>query len=201
MKQFILNTCMKSIKNTCPEYNEQRLLEIRYGLESLYLSVTKCIIIFICALILGILKEMFIILLLYTMLRTFGYGLHATKSWICLVSSLIVFIVVPLTCIHFIIPIYIKIILCSLCVICFYLYAPSDTKRHPLIKKKKRMMLKCITVCISIVFTFLCLQIENNFLSNAFLFAMIIETILICPLTYKLFNLPYNNYKYYLANN
>ena len=200
MKKFILDSCINSIKKTCPEYSDNKLLEIRYGLEGIYLSITKCIIILICTLILGIVKEMLTILVLYTVLRTFGFGLHAKKSWICLVSSLIVFVLVPLMCIHFVIPKYIKIFICALCVICFYLYAPSDTEKHPLIKRKRRMILKFITVCISIIYTFLCLKIKDNFLSNSLMFAMIIESILICPITYKIFDLRYNNYKYYITN-
>lgn len=201
MKKFILDRCITSIKKTCPEYTEQRLIEIRYGLEGIYLSVTKCIVIILCALLLGIVKEMLVILALYTALRTFGYGLHATKSWICLVSCLIIFIAVPIIAMNIVIPTIFKICICGLCVICFYLYAPSDTKKHPLIKRKKRLFLKFITVSISILYTFMCLLISNNFLSNAFMFAMIIEAIIILPLTYKTFNLPYNNYKQYLANN
>lgn len=200
MKQFFLNSCMKSIKKNCPEYNEEKLLEIRYGLEGIYLSITKCIVVFITTLILGIFKEMIIIMLLYTLLRTFGYGIHATKSWICLISSLTVFVIAPIMAINIVIPIYIKILLSGFCVSYFYLYAPSDTKKHPIIKKKRRKALKCLTVIISIIFTFLCLRIDNNFMSNAFLFAMLIEAVLVSPLTYKIFKLPYNNYKAYLAN-
>jgi len=200
MKQFFLNSCMNSIKKNCPEYNDEKLLEIRYGLEGIYLSITKCIVIFIVTLLLGIFKEMIIIMILYTLLRTFGHGIHATKSWICLVSSLTVFVIVPLMAINIVIPLYIKVLLSGLCVTCFYLYAPGDTKKHPIIKRKKRKTLKCLTVCISIIFTYLCLQVENNFMSNAFLFAMLIEAILVTPLTYKMFKLPYNNYKTYLAN-
>ena len=35
---------------------------------------------------------------------------------------------------------------------------------------------------------------KNNFISNCLIFALILENILISPITYKLFKLPYNNY-------
>lgn len=201
MKKYILNNCMKSIKKSYPDYSEEKLLEIKYGLEGLYLTITKGIVIFALALILGIFKEMIIILLLYNILRAFGFGLHATKSWICLIFSITIFIGTPYIASNIIISIPVKIILIIVCITCFYLYAPADTKKHPLIKKKKRYMLKIIVLIISMCYAFMCLYIKNQFISNAFLAALIIETILVIPITYKLFNLSYNNYKEYLLNN
>ncbi|MBQ7140387.1 MAG: accessory gene regulator B family protein [Bacilli bacterium] len=198
MKKYILDSCIKYINNNCPQYNEEKLLEIRYGLEGIYLTITKAIIIFSTALILGIFKEMIIILLLYNVLRAFAYGLHATKSWICLVSSLIIFLGAPIIAINLIFPLIIKIIIILFCIISFYLYAPADTEKHPLIKKKKRMIYKYITICIGITYSYLSLYINNQFLSNSFLLAMIIETLFILPISYKIFNLKYNNYKSYI---
>ena len=201
MKKYFLNHCMEMVKKKCPEYNEEKLLEIRYGLEGLYLTITKLIVVFMVAIILGIVKEMVIIMLLYNGLRLFGFGIHATKSWMCLVSSLITFICIPYLAINLVIPISIKILLLSVCVSCFFLYAPADTEKHPIIKKKRRQRLKIAASIICVIYSFFCLYINNDFMSNAFLFALLIETSLIIPITYKIFKLPYNNYKTYLLNN
>lgn len=201
MKKYILDSCINYIKKYYPDYDDDKLAEIRYGLEGIYLTITKAIIIFVIALILGIFKEMIIILLLYNVLRAFGYGLHATKSWICLVASLLMFILTPWLAIHLIIPVYLKIILLALCIFSFYLYAPADTKKHPLIKRKKRTFCKCIVVIVACIYSIICLYTNNNFFSNALLFSMLIETILILPIIYKIFKLPYNNYKLYLQMN
>ena len=201
MKKYILRKCMKLVNKSCPSYNDEKLLEIEYGLEGMYLTITKCIILFIVALILGIFKEMIIIMLLYNGLRAFGFGLHATKSWICLVSSLIMFIGVTLIVIYVVIPLYIKVLILIICVSCFYLYAPADTEKHPLIKKRKRLILKITSIIVVIIYSFMCLYIDNSFVSNAILASILMETIIIVPITYKIFNLPYNNYKNYLLNN
>lgn len=201
MKKYILRKCMKLVKKSCPSYNDEKLLEIEYGLEGMYLTITKCIILFIVALMLGIFKEMIIIMLLYNGLRSFGFGLHATKSWICLVSSLIMFIGVTLIVIYVVIPLYIKVLILIICVSCFYLYAPADTEKHPLIKKRKRLILKITSIIVVIIYSFMCLYIDNSFVSNAILASILMETIIIVPITYKIFNLPYNNYKNYLLNN
>jgi len=202
LKQRILDFCIKSIKKDNPDkYSSDQLAEIKYGLEGVYLTITKMVIIVIVALLLGIFKEMIAVMLCYNLLRITGFGLHASKSWICLVSSLITFIGGTLLVIYLDIPLSIKPFICAFCIISFYLYAPADTKKHPLIKTKKRKIYKVVTVTISLIYTFLCLYLKDNFLSNLFLISMVIETILILPLTYKIFKLPYNNYKTYILNN
>ena len=193
---------MNSIKTNNPgKYNSDQLAEIRYGLEGIYLTITKMIVIFIVALLLEIVKEMIAVMLCYNMLRITGGGIHASKSWICLCISLVILIGGPLLVIYLQIPIFLKPFICGFCVISFYLYAPADTKKHPLIKKKRRILYKYLTVIISLIYTFLCLYFKDNFLSNLFLISMIIETILILPLTYKIFKLPFNNYKNYILKN
>ncbi len=202
MKKRILDFCINSIKkNSDIKYDDEKLAEIRYGLEAIYLTFTKLIIIFAIALIMGIFKEMLIVMVLYNILRITGYGIHAKKSWICLTSSLIIFIGCPLLAMNVTIPILIKIIICGFCVISFMLYAPADTEKHPLIHKKRRIIYRKITVITSLVYTFICLYTKNIFISNAIIFALLIETGMILPISYKIFKLPYNNYKRYVYQN
>ena len=110
MKNFIINKCMNSIKKK-NKYDDIKLKEIKYGLEGIYLTITKLVVIAILAAILGIFKEMVIYICLYNIVRTPSFGLHATKSWICLLSSSILFIGIPFICIYLTIPIIYKIII------------------------------------------------------------------------------------------
>lgn len=202
MKKYILNYCIEAIKNKCDtKYNEEKLAEIRYGLEAIYLTITKMIIIFTVSIVLGIFKEMLIILLLYNVLRITGFGIHAKKSWMCLTSSLIIFIGCPFLALNLTIPVSLKVILCGLCVVAYYLYSPADTEKHPLVNPKKRALYRKITVLTSLIYTFICLYASNDFLSNAMLFALLIEVGMILPISYKIFKLPYNNYKNYIFQN
>ena len=57
MREKILNTAMINIKNKYPEYNDDKLEEISYGLEALYITFTKTIVIFGISLVLNIFKE------------------------------------------------------------------------------------------------------------------------------------------------
>lgn len=202
MKNKILNYCINSIKEKSDKkYNDIQLAEIRYGLEALYLTFSKLIVILIVALVLGIFKQMITVLLLYNLLRLTGFGIHAKKSWMCLVSSLTIFIGCPYLALNITIPFVLKILVCGFCVISFYLYAPADTEKHPLIKKKKRNAYKFLTVITSLIYTFICLYTNNIFLSNAIICALVIEMLMVHPLVYRIFKLPYNNYKRYILQN
>jgi len=197
MKDYIINKCMNYIKiNT--NYDEIKQKEIKYGLEAIYLTITKSIIIFSIAIVLGIFKEMIIFIFTYNLLRSTSFGLHATKSWICLISSSILFIGIPYLCILSSIPIYIKVIVGILGICFMFKNSPADTKKKPIINKKKRIVYKVLSTILAIIFSIIAITINNQFISNSLIFALILENCLISPLIYKLFKLPYNNYITYL---
>ena len=198
MKNFFLKHSLKIIKDYYPNYDDDKIDEIRYGLEATYLSITKTFVILLICFLLGMLKETIIILILFNLLRMTGFGLHASKSWMCWVSSIITFIGIPYLCKIVIIPTYILVIVSALCLICFFLYAPADTIKRPLIHEKRRNRYKVITVLIASIFIVGILLVKDSFIQNALVSAMLIECVLIHPLTYKIFNLSYNNYKSYV---
>ncbi len=196
MKEFLINRSINFIKNN-NNYDTDKLEEIKYGLESIYILISKSIIIFTCAILLNIFKEMIILLLFYNLLRMFGFGIHASKSWICLTSSLLIFIIVPYICKYIYIPIYIKILLLLIGICTIIMYAPADTHKRPILKVKKRVFYKYTTFIISLIFSYITLKTNNQLLSNLIISSIIIECIMIHPLTYKTANMPYNNFKTY----
>ncbi len=197
MKNKFLNYAINTIHINNPSYNDTKLAEIRYGLEGIYLSITKLIIIFLLAILLNILKEMIFMLIIFNILRTTGFGLHATKSWICLVSSSVIFLGGPLLAKIIIINNLLKTILSITSVILIYKYAPADTKKRPLIKEKKRNIYKFITTIKCIILNIFIIFIKNNIITNLIILGIYAEVIVILPKTYKLFNIPYDNYKNY----
>lgn len=197
MKKFIITKCMNYIKKNT-NYNDIKLKEIEYGLVSIYLTLTKIILILILAIIFGIFREVLLFMMFFNILRTTGFGLHATKSWICLLSSTLIFIGIPILCEYIQINTYVKLLICILSIIFMLKNAPADTKKKPIINKKRRLILKLISTILAIIFSICALIIKNEFLSNCLIFALILENTLIAPFTYKLFKLPHNNYITYL---
>lgn len=196
IKSFVINNSMNLVKNN-NNYNKEQLEEIKYGLESIYLLITKFVVIITISAVLGIFKEAIILLILFNILRVFAFGIHASKSIYCWISSIISFICIPLICKNFVFSNLFFIITSVICLIDFILYAPADTVKRPLINENKRKMYKIISIIFVLIYIILTFTIQNILFKNLLIFALILETILILPITYKLFKLPYNNYKNY----
>lgn len=197
MKKYVINFCLDLIKKN-KYVSESELAIIKYGLEGIYLTITKTAVISIIAIATGYFKEMVIFLIIFGILRTPSCGLHAKKSWMCLISSIFMFNVLPVIANKTIINIYLKFLLGIIGIILIYLYSPADTYKKPIINKKRRKNLKIISTLISTLYFLLSIIIKNNFINNCFIFSIILQNILISPVTYKLFKLPYNNYINYL---
>ena len=197
MKKYFLNLAMANIKKEHPEYNNEKLAEYKYGLEGFYMLISKSILIFSIALILHIFKEMFILFLVFNSLRITGFGLHASKTWICIVSSLSIFILLPLISRVLIIPNTIEIIIGIIYIILIYKYAPADTIKRPIVNKKRRERYKFITTIIGIGLVFLNTFITDTTISYLIIFGMSVEVVMILPISYKIFNFSYNNYLLY----
>lgn len=197
MKEKFLEYSINGIKKKYPDYDEEKLEIIAYGLEALYITITKTIVIFSIALILGIIKEVFLILIFYNILRTTAFGMHAKKSSHCYIISIVLFIGMGLICKYIDINIYVKVIISILSFITLVIYAPADTYKRPLLNEKKRRNYKIITIINGLIYLILIIVLRNNEISN-FLFMGILDTsLMIHPITYRVFQLPYNNYKEY----
>lgn len=196
MKDLLVGKIIDNIKRK-ENYSNIKLLEIKYGLENIYIFITKTIVIFLIAYILSIFKNLLIIMIFYTILRLTAFGVHAKKSWHCWISSILIFIGIPILSTFITIPKNICLIISILCLILLLIYAPADTEKRPIVNKKRRMIYKIITsitaLCYILLFVF-----TNDFLANSIFIALVIETIMVLPITYIIFNLKYNNYKSYL---
>lgn len=196
MKEVIINNIMLNIKNN-KNFTEQKLCEIKYGLESLYLTLTKIVVIYLISILLKTSKELSLVFLFYGILRLTGFGVHAKGSKECWIASLLVFVPFPYLLKVVLIPKYINTILSVIGTILLLIYSPADTKKRPLIHKKKRIMYKIFTALIASIYTMINVFINDNILSNTLTFAILLEMVMVLPISYKLFGLTYNNYLNY----
>lgn len=198
MKKFVMNHAMHVVKGVYPNYDDDKLDEIRYGLEAIYLSLSKTIVILLVTLILGIFKEAVIVLLFFNFLRMFAFGIHAKKSWQCWISSSIMFIGIPYLCIYTELSNIYYYIMIGFSVLNFLLYAPADTVKRPLVKKHRRIKFKVLTLIVSLIYIILFFNTNDVFIKNVIVYTMLLEVVLIHPLTYRVFKLPYKNYERYV---
>ncbi len=198
MKQFIINHSLQLVTDIYPDYDSSKLDEIRYGLEAIYLSLTKVVVILLVSLLLGLFKEAVILLLFFNGLRSFAFGIHATKSWMCWIASSLLFIGLPYVCLHLDMPLVIQYFVLAVTFICFLLYAPADTKKRPLVRKNRRIKFKLLTITVAVIYILLYFYTNSMFLKNVIMCSMLLESVLIHPLTYRVFKLPYKNYEGYV---
>lgn len=196
MKDSILNNILQIIcKNQ--NYSKDKRAELRYGLEALYLNITKLIVLLFLSLLIGILKETCLFFLFYALIRTFAFGLHVKNSSWCWVLSILAFIILPFLSTIIIPNIYFNFFVLVLCFFNFLIYAPADTKKRPLVNKKKRIIYKIITIIICIVYSIAIMYIKDETIINLIIFALLIAAITTNKLSYKIINEPFNNYKSY----
>ena len=178
-------------------YDDDELDKLRYGLEGIYLSGTKLIIMTLIAIIIGIIKEFILLLIFFNIIRFTGFGFHAGKSYQCLIFSTLLFIGVPVIMLY---GEFSKTLLISVGMICLVplaIYAPADTVKRPLPNKKKRKIRKFSTILITLIYIILIVHINNYSINSMLICSLILESIMVLPLTYKIFKQPYRNYRNY----
>lgn len=191
MKNKIINFFILKIKDT-NHCNPVKLEKIKYGLESLYLTITKLFIIILIAYFLNILYELIMFLIFYNTIRSVSFGLHAKESWICLLSSIIIFIGSSLVCKYIVFSLPLKYIIITLSFYLFWKYAPADTKKRPIVHKRRRAFLKFSSLLIVVSYAILSMILKDSFICSCLLVSLLTQGFLISPLGYKLFGLDYN---------
>ena len=196
MKRKFIKQSLNFIKSKKKITNleEKKLL---YGLEAFYNLFTKTIVLIILAIIFDCLKELILLTFIYSTLRLYGFGIHAKTSLQCWFTTLPIYIGGCLFIRYCELPIVILYILWIFSFISFILFAPADTPARPLIHKEKRIRAKILSIVILLFYLFIFIIYPNKLINNAILYGLLMECISINPLVYKLFNTPFNNYRYF----
>jgi len=196
MKEKVVNTVTDFIiKNK--KCDEKKIKIIRYGLNGLYSLITKLLVVTILSLTLNTFKEFIAFFIAYTLLRTFSFGLHASNSLWCWIITIPIYVGTSLLIKFWDLPLFVALVIWFLAFISFILWAPADTPKRPIIREKTRMTLKIKTCVISLIYFLLIIISKNEVIINAVAYALMVQTIMINPLVYKLSNTSFNNYKYY----
>lgn len=189
---FILSFINKN-RNITKEENEI----IKYGLETFYIVITKTLLIALIMACIGMLDAFLLFFITYGVIRTFSFGVHAGKSWICTIISILIYMIVPSLCKYIDVPIYGVYIIGLISILILGIFSPADTEKRPIISPKRRLFYRTITLLIAIIYFVIAIVINNSFISNLFLFALVVQSIMVAPTTYRLLDQQYNNYRFY----
>ncbi len=194
MKQAFLDKSLAFILKNQDKYKEEDIEKLRYGLEGIYLTITKTIILVGLSILLGIGKEFFIMMVLFNIIRYPAFGYHADSSIQCLILSGGIFLGFTYLSTIITLSFQTKLILYGGVFILFLLFAPADTVKRPLTNKKKRIIRKIASLLVLGLYGIFIFMLKTKE-SNYFLMSIIIEAIFISPLPYVLFKSSYQNYK------
>ena len=196
MKEKFINS---SINLVCryQECDDLKLKRLRYGLEGMYSLIVKLSVVIIISIITNTIRETLLFLLFYAGIRTFSYGMHAKSNIACWITTITIYNIIPILLSSISVPRYIGYIILGIALISMILWAPADTPNKPLIRKKQRQKCKILSIIIVLIYTIIYLMNKTLIINNALLYALTIQIIFINPLTYKITNTQFNNYKHY----
>lgn len=196
-EKFIVSIVNLAKRNK--EYSNEDVEVMRYALEGIYLTFTKILVITLIACLLGLFKEYMWFVILYIPLRSVSFGWHANTTKECWVVSILVFILIPYIFSIITINEITKIILLTFSILVFALYSPADTKKRPIVNKKRRLLFKVVSLIITLVYC--CYSFKHsNLISNLMIASLLYQSLLINPLIYKITHQEFNNYKTYNLN-
>ena len=196
-EKFIVGVVNLARRNK--EYSDEDVAVMRYALEGIYLTFTKIFVITLIACLLGLFKEYMWFVILYTPLRSVSFGWHANTTKECWVVSILSFILIPYIFSIITINEITKIILLTFSILGFALYSPADTKKRPIVNKKRRLLFKVVSLIITLVYC--CYSFKHsNLISNLMIASLLYQSLLINPLIYKITHQEFNNYKTYNLN-
>lgn len=196
-EKFIVSVVNFAKRNK--EYSDDEVAIMRYALEGIYLTFTKILVITLIALVLGLFKEYIWFVLLYTPIRSVSFGWHANTTKECWIVSILAFILIPYTFSIITINKIAKIILLTFSIIMFAVYSPADTKKRPIVSKKRRLLFKAASLIITFIYCYYSLN-NANLISNLMIASLLYQSMLINPLIYKLSHQEFNNFKAYNLN-
>lgn len=196
MKSAFVNHSLNYLikNNAC---NDKQINTFRYTLESLYSLITKTSVVLLLSVLLKTFSITLIILILYSFLRGFAFGIHASKNIYCWIITLTVYIIAPLLIKNFTLSIEIVYACYAIGLVSIFLWAPADTPSRPLLNRKKRVVNKIITLSLCAIYILSSFYFNNSNFYEIVSFLLILESVCICPITYALFKVPYSNYKNY----
>ncbi len=172
--------------------------KIKYGLEGFYNLITKLIVVVGVSLYFHLFWELILLIVIYSLVRLYGFGLHAKKSWQCWISSVPIYIGGCFFIHYVVLPKYVVIGIWIFAFLSFLFFAPADTAARPLIHEEKRKRAKVLSLLIVTSLFILQYFVNSNTFLNATLYALTIQSVVMNPLTYKIFGASYSNYKAYV---
>ena len=187
----ICESLTNKIRQEMPDIDDEKAEVIQYGLELIIGEVPKIILLFVVAIVLKI--GWLVVFAYFSMLpyKIVAGGFHQKTNIGCTIGTLTIYYGNVLISKYITwTPIYTKYIVILIAfvfsMIMVSLYAPADTVNLPILTKKERKTKKVLSYIFATVTLIVSIIIKDNTLSNILLLNVIIESICISRVAYKI---------------
>ena len=205
MVDKICDYLTNKIKQRMPEVDDDRAEVINYGIHLIVGEVPKTFVFIIIAIILGVLKEFFLCVLVIFPYRAFSGGFHLKTHLGCIISSSIYYCGIAYVSKMFILNFEVRLVLTILIwifgMIMCKLYAPADTENVPILRKKDRRIKQILSYIVLSITLIIGIVINSNVVSNIIILGMLIQSVMITKIAYKIANCKYGYEVYANENN
>lgn len=179
------------IRKKMPDIDKERAEAIMYGLQLIVGEIPKLILLFAVAIIL---KIGWLVIFAYTAMLPYKIvagGFHLKTHIGCTIGTFVVYFGNVLISKYLVIePIYIRYAIIGaiwiFSIIMISIYAPADTINLPILRKKERRVKKILSYVFATITLIAAILIKNSTISNILLFNVLIESISISKLAYRL---------------
>ena len=201
MVDKICDYLTNKIQKEDQEIDDERAEIINYGIHLIVGEIPKFFIIMGIAYLLGVFDLTVIAFFLILPFRAASGGFHLKTHIGCIVGSVIFFCGVGILGKYLILEGIVKYIITAIIwlfgMIMVKLYAPADTENVPIISKKERKKKKILSYILLTASIIASLTIKDTVISNIIVYGMLLQSISITRLAYKLTN---NKYGYEVYN-
>lgn len=186
---------VKKIRNKMPEINDEKAEVILYGIQLIIGEIPKIFILFILSFILGIgwyTVFAFVALIPY---RASSGGFHLKSHLGCILGTSLFYYGNVYLSKFLVLDTIQKYVLIAITlifgIIMVSLYAPADTENIPIISKKERKNKKILSYITLTLTLLVAIFIQDSTVSNILIFGVLIQTVMITRLAYRLTNNKY----------
>lgn len=202
MIEKICNSITRKMREQIPDINDERAEVINYGLQLIIGEIPKLILLFALAAIFKIAPLVIFAYISMLPYKIVAGGFHLKTNIGCTIGTLLIYYGNVFISKNIVFqPEWLKLLSAGLIwvlsIIMIKKYAPADTMNLPILRKKDRRIKKNLSYLFATLTLIVGLIIKNNTLSNILIFNVLIETLCITQLAYKITKNEYG-YRTYL---
>ena len=197
----ICNYLIYKIRKQIPEFTDEKAEEINYGLQLLIGELPKTFIFILISILLGVFKEFLITIIVIFPYRAFSGGFHLKTHLGCILGTSMFYCgiayISKLSLFSYNTKYILTILIWIFGILMCRLYAPADTENVPILRKKERKTKRILSYIVLTITLIIGAVIKNNTISNIIILGMLVQSIMISKLAYRITN---NKYGYEVYN-